>query len=420
MRRHCFIETIALAACFLIGLVEVLVDGANVQQAGVSTPTLLASNCHWDKQRKIRVCDDFPQQTLAGSALGVGGWRPWYGKSLPKPMNAVSLAAEVAGRKAEARAVAEAKAAVATQEAAAKAAEITNRCGRTLRPDGASVLPNRMEYSHHSVSGQIDTHAHHEHVRPLLGKEAAKEWWNCTVLGAMLASPPTVGRSTLLFVHVPKAGGLSVSLAFDKLVQSRRPLCSKRFTDSLHGKPVAMQHAGTLSDGAGGSEYSSDVGCARGASNLVWGRVPLDLVGAASVSAPREEDVTPAIAQVKTRQSSSKAAQDLSSLPPQYPETLVAWSRVPVYSLIILREPFERLVSYANFIGVAQAEFEGSWARQMATNTMTSMINGLGPIAALNKNRFAGEPHSCQRNPTVNGDNLAHALIMVDFSHSYY
>jgi hypothetical protein len=37
--------------------------------------------------------------------------------------------------------------------------------------------------------------------------EAAATWWRCVVPGAAAASPPSVGKATLFFVHVPKVTG---------------------------------------------------------------------------------------------------------------------------------------------------------------------------------------------------------------------
>lgn len=42
-------------------------------------------------------------------------------------------------------------------------------------------------------------------------------------------------------------------------------------------------------------------------------------------------------------------------------------------------------------MGVSRAEFEATWSKQMAANTVTSMVNGLHPVGVLNRNRFRGE-----------------------------
>jgi hypothetical protein len=309
-------------------------------------------------------------------------------------VNRGSIAAAAAAAKVEARAVREAMVAVKADEAAERAAAVTARCGRTLQPDGSSVLP-RLELPEATIKGKSHDDPHHA----LSGKEAALEWWNCTVLGATVASPPTAGRSTLLFLHVPKAGGLSVSRVFDSLIVSRRPLCGKRFADSLRGKPVAMQHAGGTTDAASPEFTAEEDYCARSNSNLVWGHVSLDLKGALAVSAPRRG---PGRRLLLTDHASNKkaAASGEVDIPRQYHERR-GLTTVRVYSFMILRDPFERLVSLANFVGVSQSEFEGSWGRQLAANTQTSMINGLSPLVSLNKNRFTADPHSCANNPTA-------------------
>lgn len=57
-------------------------------------------------------------------------------------------------------------------------------------PDGSSILPVPLSDSTqaHNVSNAV----------------AAATWWRCVVPGAAAASPPSVGKATLFFVHVPK------------------------------------------------------------------------------------------------------------------------------------------------------------------------------------------------------------------------
>jgi len=57
-------------------------------------------------------------------------------------------------------------------------------------PDGSSTLPIPL-----SDSTQADS---------VSNAVAAATWWRCVVPGAAAASPPSVGKATLFFVHVPK------------------------------------------------------------------------------------------------------------------------------------------------------------------------------------------------------------------------
>ena len=62
-----------------------------------------------------------------------------------------------------------------------------------------------------------------------------------------------------------------------------------------------------------------------------------------------------------------------------------------IFTMVMLREPFQRLISFANYMGVPRREFEATWSKQMSANTVTSMVNGLRPLGVLNRNRFRGE-----------------------------
>ena len=43
-----------------------------------------------------------------------------------------------------------------------------------------------------------------------------------------------------MFVHVPKVGGTSLEMAFDRLTETRKPLCSRRFMDSFDRTPAVI------------------------------------------------------------------------------------------------------------------------------------------------------------------------------------
>ena len=180
---------------------------------------------------------------------------------------------------------------------------------------------------------------------------------------AAKASPPKPGKATLVFVHVPKTGGTSLEQAFARLTDTRPPLCSRRFMDSFEGCSVEKRDKVIGCAVAVRKKKPEVKGCPRNASNLLWGHLSLDLDGSRRIINPTSPLTTP-----------------------------------PTYSMIFLREPIERLVSLANYLGIAQSKFTASWGRQMAANTQTSMINGLRFVGPLNKNRFAGEPLSCMNN----------------------
>mmetsp|Transcript_28295 Transcript_28295/g.36602 ORF Transcript_28295/g.36602 Transcript_28295/m.36602 type:complete len:450 (+) Transcript_28295:61-1410(+) len=182
--------------------------------------------------------------------------------------------------------------------------------------------------------------------------ENAHKWWNCSVIHAIKDSPPQPGKSTLVFIHVPKVGGTSLESVFDKLTEIRKPLCSRRFMDSFDKKPSAVHKSVKIK------------GCSKNVSNLLWGHLSLDLSSANKITGNPNNGFRPP----------------------------------PMYSMMLLRNPFERLVSFANYMGVSQSEFEKTWAKQLSANTMTSMINGLKPLGVLNRNRFSGEDLSCFKN----------------------
>jgi hypothetical protein len=83
----------------------------------------------------------------------------------------------------------------------------------------------------------------------------------------------------------------------------------------------------------------SQGGCQVQGGDLIFGHVPFDPIGAASV--------------LSHRYSTS------------------------MYFMIFLRDPVDRLVSFANFMQVPSKQFP-TWWRPHATNLQTSMVNGIG------------------------------------------
>jgi hypothetical protein len=121
-------------------------------------------------------------------------------------------------------------------------------------------------------------------------------------------------------------------------------------------------------------------------SNLLWGHLSFDLDGAKKIVASPANPNPSVYTFIMLR---GRMIWLLDSRP-RYDNVL---------DLLPL-EPFDRLVSFANYMGIKQvknrccfryfftsffdqSEFESSWGHQLAANTMTSMINGLSPSLHL-------------------------------------
>jgi len=57
-------------------------------------------------------------------------------------------------------------------------------------------------------------------------------FWNERVPDALRGQAPQAGRSTLLFVHIPKTAGSSMERVLERLCDTRPPLCMRRFMSS--------------------------------------------------------------------------------------------------------------------------------------------------------------------------------------------
>jgi len=107
--------------------------------------------------------------------------------------------------------------------------------------------------------------------------------------------------------------------------------------------------------------YPENEVCSNGNGDLIYGHVPLD----ANITWRRF--LTRPLAP-KTRGAAAVAA---AVMPPAELARAAA-----IYPVVMLRDPLERVVSFANFLNIDQAVFE-KFPERLACNQQTSMINGV-------------------------------------------
>jgi hypothetical protein len=145
--------------------------------------------------------------------------------------------------------------------------------------------------------------------------------------------------------------------------------------------------------------YPEDEVCSNANGDLIYGHVPLDanLTWRKFLSRPLQP---PPGAAPSTR----KAQTQIQPMPPAELARAAA-----IYPVVMLRDPLERVVSFANFLNLDQQVFE-QFPERLACNQQTSMVNGVAgtgggcgvgvlPGATDLWSSFAHLPGSCSHSP---------------------
>ena len=165
-----------------------------------------------------------------------------------------------------------------------------------------------------------------------ISADAVQHFWSKTVPAATSGDAPRAGSSTLLFVHVPKTAGSSMERVLENLCDNRPPLCLRRFMASQPLQPVKLiqQYPAAEPENLGS--------CGNDRGDLIFGHMPLDIASASA--------------------------------------NLVTRDNPAMYPIIMLRDPLERVVSFANFLNLDQEVFE-KYPERLSCNQQTLMINGI-------------------------------------------
>ena len=289
------------------------------------------------------------------------------------------------------------------------------RCGGP-RGDGSSVIV--VEHGYRSAS-----------LTPLAEASIAEaiKWHNCTSNQAARFQPPQAAGAALFVMSAPSAGGGTLSLVLEHLAPSRAPLCGRHYAGTVlvGGRPPLSVH-----------KHPSVTSCSRSESRLLWGSLSLDLGAVDAFLRPATSAAQPvdaaaaallAVLAAEEKENGARGRHQIHVVSPNITHggknsnsselrapPVLPPGPPPIYTMIMLRAPFDRLVAIANRAKIPKHTFEQTYGRRLAVNTQTSMINGIGPIvSAANENKFRDELYSCASDPTAAAAEARNRLLRV-------